>query len=64
MPGMEKKDLDIEVGDDTLIVRGEKRFERESEAGRYRVLQCACGRFDQVVPLPVPVLADQAKASY
>lgn len=64
VPGMEKEDLDIEVGDDALIVRGEKRFEQESDAGRYRVLQCAYGRFDRVVPLPVPVLADQAKASY
>lgn len=64
IPGMEKGDLNIEVSDDNLIVRGEKRIERESEEGRYRVLQCAYGRFDRVVPLPEPVLADQAKASY
>lgn len=64
VPGMEKEDLDIEIIDDNLIVRGEKRIERESEEGRYRVLQCAYGRFDRVVPLPEPVLADQAKASY
>ena len=64
IPGMEKDDLIIEVSDDNLIVRGEKRIEQESEEGRYRVLQCAYGRFDRVVPLPVPVLADQAKASY
>lgn len=64
VPGMEKEDLNIEVCDDALIVRGEKRIEQESEAGRYRVLQCANGSFDRVVPLPVLVLADQAKASY
>ncbi len=64
IPGMEKGDLNIEVSDDSLIVRGEKRIEQESEEGRYRVLQCAYGRFDRVVPLPSPVLADQAKASY
>lgn len=64
IPGMEKDDLNIEILDDNLIVRGEKRIERESEEGRYRVLQCAYGRFDRVVPLPEPVLADQAKASY
>ena len=64
IPGMEKADLEIEVRDDTLIVRGEKRLERESEEGSYRVLQCAYGRFDRVVRLSVAVLADQAKASY
>jgi HSP20 family protein len=64
IPGMEKEDLNIEVSDDSLIVRGEKRIEQESEEGRYRVLQCAYGRFDRVIPLPAPVLADQAQASY
>jgi len=64
VPGMDKGDLDIEVRDDTLIVRGEKRIEQESEEGCYRVMQCAYGCFDRVIPLPVAVLADQAKASY
>lgn len=64
MPGMEKGNLDIEVSDDTLTVRGEKHFEQESEQGRYRVVQCAYGLFERAVPLPVAVLADQAKASY
>jgi HSP20 family protein len=38
------------VLDDTLVVRGEKRFEREHTRGRY--------------PLPVAVLGDKASASY
>ena len=64
IPGMEKKDLDIEVQGDVVVVRGEKRFERESSEGRYRVLQCAYGNFRRIVPLPAPVLTDQAKANY
>ena len=64
VPGMDKKDLDIEVQGDVLVVRGEKRFERESSEGRYRVLQCAYGSFRRVVPLPTPVLADKATAKY
>ncbi|MBS1138125.1 MAG: putative small heat-shock protein [Proteobacteria bacterium] len=35
-----------------------------STEGRWRVLQCAYGSFRRVVPLPVPVLADKAGASY
>jgi HSP20 family protein len=64
VPGMAKEDMAIEVRDDALVVSGEKRFERESTEGRWRVMQCAYGSFQRVVPLPVRVLADQARASY
>ena len=64
IPGMHKDEIRIEVTDDALVVSGEKRFERESTEGRWRVMQCAYGSFHRVVPLPVRVLADQARASY
>jgi len=64
VPGMSKQDFDIEVLDDVLVVRGEKRFERESTTGRWRVLQCAYGSFSRTVPLPAAVRADKASASY
>lgn len=64
LPGMEKEDIDVEVLDDALVVSGEKRFEREGSEGRWRVMQCAYGRFRRVVPLPVPVEADKARARY
>lgn len=63
-PGMSKGDFDIEVNDDTLVVRGEKRFERESTEGRWRVLQCAYGSFLRTVPLPAAVQTDKSSASY
>lgn len=64
VPGLEKDDMSIEVFDDSLVLSGEKRFERESTDGRWRVMQCAYGRFRRVVPLSTPVLADEARASY
>ena len=64
VPGMEKSDFDIEVRDDVLIVRGEKRFESESGDGRYRVLQCAYGSFSRTIPLPAPIIVDQGNATY
>lgn len=64
LPGIDKNDLDIEVLGDTLVVHGEKRFEREDSQGRYRVLQCAYGSFRRAMPLPAPVVTEQAKASY
>jgi HSP20 family protein len=64
VPGMDKDDMQIEVGDDALVVVGEKRFGRESTEGRWRVMQCAYGSFRRAFPLPVSVLADQARATY
>jgi len=64
VPGMERQDFEIEVHGDALVVRGEKRFERESSEGRWRVLQCAYGAFQRSVALPVPVKSDEARAVY
>lgn len=61
VPGMDKKDFDIEVLGDQLVVRGENRFERESTDGRWRVMQCAYGAFRRSVP--VPVKGDKARAA-
>ncbi|MCW5633078.1 MAG: Hsp20/alpha crystallin family protein [Rubrivivax sp.] len=63
-PGMAKDDFTLEVLGDTLVVRGEKRFQRESSEGRWRVVQCAYGSFQRAVPLPAPVLSDSARATY
>ena len=61
---MEKDNFAIEISGDTLVVRGEKRFEGETTEGRWRVLQCAYGAFQRTVPLPAAVRGDEAKASY
>ncbi len=63
-PGLEKGDFHIQVRGDILIVAGEKRLERESSEGSYRVLQCAYGSFERAVPLPGPVIVEEARASY
>jgi HSP20 family protein len=64
IPGMRKAEFRIEVIDDTLIVSGEKHFERETTEGRYRLLQCAYGSFRRMIALPTRVLADRADARY
>jgi HSP20 family protein len=64
VPGMRKDEIKVEIRDDALVVSGEKRFERESTEGRYRMLQCAYGSFSRVVPIATRVAADRANASY
>ncbi len=60
----QKSELKVEVRDGVLVVEGEKRFEQQAGTGQYRLLQCAYGRFQRAVPLPVPVRGDRARAAY
>ncbi|WP_457573979.1 Hsp20/alpha crystallin family protein [Desulfolithobacter sp.] len=63
-PGMKRSDFDIEVLDDILLIRGEKKIERESTVGQYHLVECAYGSFERAIPLPVPVKPAKAKARY
>lgn len=63
-PGMEKEDFDLQVIDDYLIVRGEKKMERERSEGGYHISECAYGSFERAVPLPDEVDTTKASASY
>jgi HSP20 family protein len=64
-PGLDKSDFDLQVIDpETLVVRGDKRFARESTEGRWRMVQCAYGSFQRTIELPAAVKADDAKANY
>jgi HSP20 family protein len=63
-PGMDAKEFDLNVVDDVLIVRGEKRIQREHTEGHYHIKECAYGRFERAVGLPEPVDSDKAQADY
>ncbi|MCB1876366.1 MAG: Hsp20/alpha crystallin family protein [Chromatiales bacterium] len=63
-PGMGQNDFDLEVVDDYLVVRGEKRTESERSEGRYHMTECAYGSFERAIPLPEEVDSDKARASY
>jgi HSP20 family protein len=52
------------VLDNMLIVRGEKRMQREREDGNYHIVECAYGSFERAIPLPAEVDANKAKADY
>ncbi len=63
-PGMKKGDFDIEVVGDFLVVRGEKRYEKQHDDGQFHVTECAYGVFERAIPLPAEVDPAQAKARY
>jgi HSP20 family protein len=63
-PGLEEKDFSVTVVDGQLVVRGEKRFEREDKKAEYHLFESAYGAFERRLPLPCSVKSDQAKARY
>ena len=63
-PGLEPDDFEVEVRDDVLLIRGEKRLAREEQRGEYFLTERAYGRFERAVPLPASVEDSGAKAMY
>ena len=63
-PGLRREHFNVELNGDLLTVRGEKRIDRATTEGRWRIVQCAYGSFRRDVALPVPVKVDMTMASY
>jgi HSP20 family protein len=63
-PGLEPGDFEIEVHDDVLVVRGEKRLSRSETLGHYYVTERAYGRFERAIKLPTRVDDITARARY
>jgi HSP20 family protein len=63
-PGLDKSDFDLQVVDDYLVVRGEKRVASERNEGRYHIQECAFGRFERAIALPDEVDTGKATAEY
>lgn len=63
-PGMRVEDFDIQVHKDVLVVRGEKRVQREDSEGDYFVMECAYGSFERTIALPAAVDDTRASATY
>lgn len=64
LPGVEKKDLDITVSDNSVTIKGSTRQERKEEQGDYYRCEISQGAFARTIALPGAVSSDKAKASF
>jgi HSP20 family protein len=62
VPGLERDDLDLGITPEGLIIRGEKREEREDTRKDYRLLERRYGGFVRTVPLPPGLALERAEA--
>lgn len=64
LPGMESKDVSVEVDENAVTLRGEKKEEHEEKRGSWLRREARYGSFHRVVPLPAGVDGDKAKARF
>jgi HSP20 family protein len=64
LPGLKPEDVKVEMTDDALIIRGERKYEREGQVGKAYRSERRYGEFYREIPLPEGVKADQAKAQF
>jgi len=64
VPGIKPEDLHITITGDVLTIRGEIKAEEEVNDAAYHIRERWYGTFSRSVPLPVPVVADKAKAEF
>lgn len=64
LPGVEKKDLNIEVLPEQVSLKAETSEEQETREGAYHWRERTFHCFERNVPLPVEVKSSEAKASF
>jgi HSP20 family protein len=64
LPGLKKDDVNLEITDDALVIRGERHQEFEDTQQGYRRSERSYGSFYRAIPLPEGVDAEQAKANF
>jgi len=62
VPGVSLAELDVKVVDDTLILRGERRWERDVQGENFHRLESAYGKFERTFKLSQQIDADQITA--
>ncbi|MGB5177374.1 MAG: Hsp20/alpha crystallin family protein [Gammaproteobacteria bacterium] len=64
VPGVEKKDLDISVTENSVSIKGSTRHEEKEEKGDYYHCEISSGSFSRVLPLPAEVDAEKARSKF
>jgi HSP20 family protein len=64
LPEVDEKDIDVRVENNTLSVRGERKFEKKTEKENYLRVERAYGSFSRSFSLPNTVNHEAIKADF
>jgi len=62
IPGIDEKDIEIKIEDNTLTLKGERKFEKETKEENYHRIERSYGSFFRAFTLPHSVDTDKVQA--
>ena len=63
VPGIDEKDIDVQLENNTLTVHGERKIEKEEKQENFRRVERQCGSFTRSFTLPTTVDAEKVSAN-
>jgi len=64
LPGLTREDIEINVRDNTLSLRGQRKFEKDVKEENYLRIERAYGSFQRSFTLPATIQQDKIKAVF
>ena len=64
VPGIEEKDIDVQVENNVLTVRGERKFEKEEKEENFHRIERRYGTFFRSFTLPNTIDTEHVEANY
>jgi len=64
VPGIDEKDIEIKIEDNTLTLKGERKFEKETKEENYHRIERSYGSFHRSFTLPRYIDEDKINAEY
>ena len=64
LPGIDPKDVEVRVEDNTLYLKGERNYEKEVNEQNYHRIERSYGSFARSFTLPNSINAEKVKAEY
>ena len=64
LPGIDPKDVEVRVENNTLFLKGQRKFENEVKEENYHRIERSYGSFTRTFALPSTVNADNVTAEY
>jgi HSP20 family protein len=64
LPGVEAKEIDIQVSGNQLTIAGERKEEKEEKGETYHRIERRSGKFSRSISLPCTVAEDNIDATY
>ncbi len=64
LPGLSREDIEIQIRDNTLTLRGERRFAKDMQQENYLRIERAYGAFQRNFTLPATVQQEKVRAIF